>query len=68
MATNPFLPRRHSSEGSPAWMQVVERRLEQAAEESRRGGRGGEGGKVYPMAHSVVVPVVVIPALREWLV
>ena len=27
-------PRRHSSEGSPAWMQVVERRREQAAEES----------------------------------
>ena len=33
-------PCRHSSEGSPAWMQVVERRREQAAEESRRGGRG----------------------------
>ena len=27
---------RHSSERSPAWMQVVEPRLEQAAEESRR--------------------------------
>ena len=27
---------RHSSESSPAWMQVVEPRLEQAAEESRR--------------------------------
>ena len=33
-------PRRHSSESSPAWMQVVERRLEQAAEESRRADRG----------------------------
>ena len=55
------LPCRHSSEGSPAWMQVVERRLEQAAEESRRGGRGADGALV-------VVPVVVIPALREWLV
>ena len=28
----------------------------------------GEGGKVYPMARSVVVPVVGIPALREWFV
>ena len=37
MATRFFPPRRHSSAGSPAWMQVVERRLEQAAEESRRG-------------------------------
>ena len=27
-------PCRHSSESSPAWMQVVERRQEQAAEES----------------------------------
>ena len=27
---------RHSSESSPAWMQVVEPRLEQAAEESRK--------------------------------
>ena len=48
---NPFLPCRHSSEG---W---------------NPGGEagGGEGGKVYPMARSVVVPVVGIPALREWL-
>ena len=30
----------HSSEGSPAWMHVVERRLEPAAEESRKAGRG----------------------------
>ena len=29
-------PRRHSGEGPPTWMQVVERRLEQAAEESSR--------------------------------
>ena len=27
-------PRRHSGAGPPAWMQVVEPRLEQAAEES----------------------------------
>ena len=33
-------PSRHSSESSPAWMQVVERRREQAAEESRKAGRG----------------------------
>ena len=42
IATRLFSPRRHSSESSPAWMQVVERRREQAAEESRRGGRGDE--------------------------
>ena len=44
-------PRRHSSEGSPAWMQVVEPRLEQAAEESRRGGRGVQGWQGLSGAH-----------------
>ena len=34
IAAEAGIPRRHSGAGPPAWMQVVERRREQAAEES----------------------------------
>ena len=46
-------PRRHSSEGSPAWMQVVERRLEQAAEESRKAEAGCETNCDFPRSAEV---------------
>ena len=39
MTTNPFPPQ-SSFMDTPAWMQVVERRLEQAAEEVRYAARG----------------------------
>ena len=49
----------------PAWMQVVERRLEQAAEEG--GDTVVKGWQILSDGALVVVPVV-IPAWREWLV
>ena len=71
---HPFIPllffscplRRHSSEGSPAWMRVVERRLEQAAEESRKAESGCETDCDF--SRPAEVTRFVIPALREWII
>ena len=59
---------RHSSESSPAWMQVVERRLEQAAEESSgldySFPRGGNDNHRKANALSSIKPenLMIIPA------
>ena len=50
-------------------MQVVERRLEQAAEESRKAGRSAKGWQGLPDARvRLSCLCIVIPAMREWLV
>ena len=47
-------------------MQVVERRLEQAAEESRKAGRSNERVSGFAgYRRSIIVAAIVIPALRE---
>ena len=62
----PSLSFRRRPESTPAWMQVVERRREQAAEEARPENEGMAGS--YRMAHWIGVPVIVIPAVREWVI
>ena len=70
---------RQAGESSPAWMQVVERRLEQAAEgverrleqtaeESRQEGRDGEGMAGFGgCCVRLLCLCIVIPVLRECL-
>ena len=63
-----FDPLRHSGEGRNPRLQDVGGRA--ASGTSGRGREAGKlrDGRVYRMANSVVVPVIVIPATREWLV
>ena len=69
MATNPlllpssFMDRKSCMRREGRMPVAAQRRLE-----SRKGGRRVKGDRVYRMARSVVIPLIVIPAVRVWLV
>ena len=66
-------PRRHSGAGPPAWMQVVERRREQAAEESsgltnhfRNAGMPTQGMTLNAPSDKICHPFTAAPPL-SWI-